>query len=404
MTDPISGLSPPARGSPVGTSSNGGSNGPIPARAGEPGRGNETLSNDAGLSPPARGSRWRSRRWLGWRGPIPARAGEPLPSHRVSSHEMAYPRPRGGAGPLGRADTTMQGLSPPARGSPRSPSSSDPMERPIPARAGEPPANGFARISNGAYPRPRGGAHTTLYNPSLLYGLSPPARGSLSRTVSALSVTGPIPARAGEPFGVCLALNAGRAYPRPRGGAGLKPLEIGRKPGLSPPARGSLSPNDLPKYLTGPIPARAGEPLPQRGEIAVRQAYPRPRGGAPHKRPPAPAASGLSPPARGSLTHRRTSIRRIGPIPARAGEPRKSSGPPMLPGAYPRPRGGAGFLGRDAARHRGLSPPARGSRYRAGGGRDDQRPIPARAGEPLYVQIIRSYCVRFSVSFRVGVF
>ena len=50
--------------------------------------------------------------------------------------------------------------------------------------------------------------------------------------------------------------------------------------GLSPPARGSRFDVDLRYYPLGPIPARAGEPLPQPGIATEPRAYPRPRGGA----------------------------------------------------------------------------------------------------------------------------
>ncbi len=73
-------------------------------------------------------------------------------------------------------------------------------------------------------------------------------------------------------------------------------------------------------------------------------AYPRPRGGAGYLAGCPMMRTGLSPPARGSLPNIRAFRGASRPIPARAGEPRHGAraGPP--PEAYPRPRGGATVL------------------------------------------------------------
>ena len=73
---------------------------------------------------------------------------------------------------------------------------------------------------------------------------------------------------------------------------------------------------------------------------------------------------------------------RLGPIPARAGEPfcvfnRISHG-----GAYPRSRGGTEGMGLWVLVALGLSPLARGNRFDYKLDDFDPGPIPARAGEP----------------------
>ena len=50
------------------------------------------------------------------------------------------------------------------------------------------------------------------------------------------------------------------AYPRPRGGAGPGQMGGGIFSGLSPPARGSRVNDELAPINRRPIPARAGEP------------------------------------------------------------------------------------------------------------------------------------------------
>ena len=70
-------------------------------------------------------------------------------------------------------------------------------------------------------------------------GLSPLARGNQRLDVLLLVVSGPIPARAGEPLRVKKINLARRAYPRSRGGTGDF-MEVTESPeGLSPLARGN---------------------------------------------------------------------------------------------------------------------------------------------------------------------
>ena len=70
------------------------------------------------------------------------------------------------------------------------------------------------------------------------------------------------------------------AYPRPRGGAHLTLDGTDLTEGLSPPARGSPVMPDPAPCRVGPIPARAGEPVCVLAPRPQITAYPRPRGGA----------------------------------------------------------------------------------------------------------------------------
>ena len=195
--------------------------------------------------------------------------------------------------------------------------------------------------------------------------------------------TGPIPARAGEPVQRGLALSGLRAYPRPRGGAAATDdiwLDLG---GLSPPARGSLNPCPHHERLRRPIPARAGEPSYGAASYGAAGAYPRPRGGAVEKLVTASSCTGLSPPARGSPSRGVRQRDKRGPIPARAGEPTEIGAVTGAIRAYPRPRGGADYVRPTIDPSRGLSPPARGSLEGPLHAGDLAGPIPARAGEPI---------------------
>ncbi len=192
-------------------------------------------------------------------------------------------------------------------------------------------------------------------------GLSPPARGSPEARHARHVAPRPIPARAGEPSGRSATGCSDRAYPRPRGGA----IDFGQVTtgglGLSPPARGSPNGRSALTARIGPIPARAGEPRTRPPVAALGWAYPRPRGGALVELEEVSPLRGLSPPARGSLCLPSDAGCRPRPIPARAGEPQSDSCGMTELKAYPRPRGGAFRAQSGDQLPQGLSPPARGS-------------------------------------------
>ena len=173
-----------------------------------------------------------------------------------------------------------------------------------------------------------------------------------------------------------------RADPRSRGGAIVVVAESSPARGRSPLARGSPVRHEIEGCVVRPIPARAGEPVARRSIVAAREADPRSRGGARARLQAAHDQGGRSPLARGSRTKGRGSPSVFGPIPARAGEPSRSSAAPRWSRANPRSRGGARLAPPALAGGEGQSPLARGSLR---GGHDVlpcAGPIPARAGEP----------------------
>ena len=111
---------------------------------------------------------------------------------------------------------------------------------------------------------------------------------------------GPIPARAGEPSPEKVNLEHKRAYPRSRGGTCFSALALFVKQGLSPLARGNLCPNHAVCLAPGPIPARAGEPIERGKSLCSSGAYPRSRGGTFGTSTLKTNVTGLSPLARGN--------------------------------------------------------------------------------------------------------
>ena len=98
-------------------------------------------------------------------------------------------------------------------------------------------------------------------------------------------------------------------------------------------------------------------------------------------------AQGLSPLARGNLVRRPCAGALLGPIPARAGEPKTKETFRLTDRAYPRSRGGTFFIRLARLFVRGLSPLARGNPHRSRYPHAAVGPIPARAGEPAVVAL-----------------
>ena len=182
---------------------------------------------------------------------------------------------------------------------------------------------------------------------------------------------------------MAMATSLSWAYPRSRGGTSCRVHTPQQRLGLSPLARGNLRVRLLHLWLLGPIPARAGEPLPVHARYALCGAYPRSRGGTTNAWPTAPPPNGLSPLARGNPRRGECDRARAGPIPARAGEPPVVGGQRGATGAYPRSRGGTAMTVFLRSKRWGLSPLARGNLYSPKCATVVAGPIPARAGEPI---------------------
>ena len=398
----IQGLSPPTRGSRCEQILRKSCRGSIPAHAGEPmrcwrvcakarvyprPRGGASLqamslASADGLSPPTRGSRWHLEWPASGQRSIPAHAGEPSPKITCEGNSTVYPRPRGGAYRGSGDRKCRSGLSPPTRGSrSRSPRSAKPGGS-IPAHAGEPAQRTKPCTRPWVYPRPRGGAHSSIGDTPLSEGLSPPTRGSRLLSCYPLHAVGSIPAHAGEPVQQSGRQAGFAVYPRPRGGAEVAELIERSRTGLSPPTRGSLPLDGRRALRQRSIPAHAGEPWRTVPSPSAAAVYPRPRGGAAHGHSEVTVYPGLSPPTRGSPLITRGELVSVRSIPAHAGEPKDMASTHHQATVYPRPRGGASSALSCRLLHGGLSPPTRGSRHDAARRRRKQWSIPAHAGEP----------------------
>ena len=191
-----------------------------------------------------------------------------------------------------------------------------------------------------AYPRSRGGTRCRCPGRRCAWGLSPLARGNQNGREPRVVRPGPIPARAGEPASGQSSSGRLRAYPRSRGGTRGLDAVSHVCPGLSPLARGNLQVRQPIQVYYGPIPARAGEPIRRDRCNGNKWAYPRSRGGTSRRRFLQPCWTGLSPLARGNRPDARVGDENLGPIPARAGEPKGGRVKRAWVGAYPRSRGG----------------------------------------------------------------
>ena len=315
-------------------------------------------------SPLARGNRDPSHIRHRVLGPIPARAGQPGRWLRGAACRWAYPRSRG-ATLIPRGKVYFDpGLSPLARGNPLRASRAGSPSGPIPARAGQPSSSHRPIKRCRAYPRSRGATLVVARRYTPAVGLSPLARGNRRPCRCSPVIFGPIPARAGQPGSINARAMAFRAYPRSRGATWACARWSACAGGLSPLARGNLYQQDSVNSGTGPIPARAGQPPPFLATGACMRAYPRSRGATLHG-----DVLGLA--ARG-------------PIPARAGQPSSTSRGWIKPRAYPRSRGATRAHPSQEAPRSGLSPLARGNQCPQPSGTCSSRPIPARAGQPCW--------------------
>ncbi len=162
----------------------------------------------------------------------------------------------------------------------------------------------------------------------------------------------------------------------------MTPFSHGPFSGLSPLARGNLDEYESTLRKGGPIPARAGQPPTLFPRAAAPRAYPRSRGATARICSSELRRPGLSPLARGNPGRQAAQRRGDGPIPARAGQPPRGRVPRGRSRAYPRSRGATRCAPVPMHQHEGLSPLARGNRARGHSPAGPGGPIPARAGQP----------------------
>ena len=275
------------------------------------------------------------------------------------------------------------GLSPQVRGN-RRPGPSPPRRGgSIPAGAGEPPESAGYGPRSKVYPRRCGGTRVAAEGVQDPPGLSPQVRGNQAGRLRPALRSGSIPAGAGEPPSGPGSSPRRRVYPRRCGGTLVIFSVLERAQGLSPQVRGNPYPSSPEGRRLGSIPAGAGEPPTVSLPPSHIAVYPRRCGGTEFPidhRLPFP---GLSPQVRGNRDGPAAHRGTGGSIPAGAGEPRSGGSGRSPRGVYPRRCGGTEGMGGVTLNPTGLSPQVRGNPPVRGRGVSIHGSIPAGAGEPI---------------------
>ena len=220
-------------------------------------------------------------------------------------------------------------------------------------------------------------------------GLSPRVRGNRENAMPIIVKAGSIPACAGEPFRLRAIQGVHRVYPRVCGGT-QEPIRIKGYPmGLSPRVRGNplLSLGAAVSFRS--IPACAGEPGDSWPTSPTTEVYPRVCGGTSGTTPGTPNQPGLSPRVRGNHCLGGCQPRGWRSIPACAGEPPCAGCICRGWTVYPRVCGGTLLLVLLRGLGLGLSPRVRGNRDVLVDDDAGARSIPACAGEPFYLALLR---------------
>ena len=170
---------------------------------------------------------------------IPACAGEPAAVLHLWLATPVYPRVCGGTMLANRLAQGVKGLSPRVRGNHRQGPADRPLDRSIPACAGEPTQSRDAAKSAKVYPRVCGGTPVRRIVAGGDKGLSPRVRGNLVTSCSSACFDRSIPACAGEPFTLSFCERTLTVYPRVCGGTALVGIFSFPRLGLSPRVRGN---------------------------------------------------------------------------------------------------------------------------------------------------------------------
>ena len=155
-------------------------------------------------------------------------------------------------------------------------------------------------------------------------GLSPRVRGNLCRRAVLHQLRGPIPACAGQPRRRKRLRRGSMAYPRVCGATCSFQRSMAAFMGLSPRVRGNRVAWIWWHWPLGPIPACAGQPEVASHWLGELGAYPRVCGATQLPALLLRWRRGLSPRVRGNLLLPVRAVKKKGPIPACAGQPKTS--------------------------------------------------------------------------------
>ena len=334
----------------------------------------------AGSSPLARGTLLTLDDLVPIQRFIPARAGNTLPAPSRLRATTVHPRSRGEHTLPPNTSGVDRGSSPLARGTLLRGLLRGRGLRFIPARAGNTGRCGGMSCLNAVHPRSRGEHFSSGKTKSHLDGSSPLARGTPAGSARSRSGGRFIPARAGNTSWSRSSSWSRSVHPRSRGEHTNPSGTVNNWNGSSPLARGTLCRSVALRCLRRFIPARAGNTRSARRRTCGCAVHPRSRG----EHCPTPSAirrpNGSSPLARGTLAGRRRAPKPIRFIPARAGNTGCAASARTPAAVHPRSRG-EHVRHRDARHHAtGSSPLARGTQDAEGRRRVLDRFIPARAG------------------------
>jgi len=278
----------------------------------------------------------------------------------------------------------MYGPSPPTRGSPMRQDPANKAWRSIPAYTGQPLKRGMMVRPMRVHPRLHGAAARLALPRRRQEGPSPPTRGSHPRRAMVLVEVGSIPAYTGQPATAGWSTTVIGVHPRLHGAArGVHEVRA-QTHGPSPPTRGSLPTHARADRRSGSIPAYTGQPPMTPPAMMLSQVHPRLHGAASTTCTATRRHRGPSPPTRGSQQHKRRPHARIGSIPAYTGQPMRDGCAVRLDRVHPRLHGAARASYCCPRSSCGPSPPTRGSRLAAVAGRPVSGSIPAYTGQPAH--------------------
>ncbi len=335
-----------------------------------------------GPSPLTRGSLDRRLTDTARTGSIPAHAGQPCTCAWTPAPAWVHPRSRGAAKLRRHCARRTNGPSPLTRGSRGRLSSQAGGRGSIPAHAGQPTSVGLAVRISRVHPRSRGAAFVTGFSKTSTSGPSPLTRGSPDRADKSARRQGSIPAHAGQPPRRPRTGGTGGVHPRSRGAASALDCLAVKSKGPSPLTRGSRATHPSHALRHGSIPAHAGQPLPPGAPACSAWVHPRSRGAAANCRAPKYRRAGPSPLTRGSPAPGCCRCGEPGSIPAHAGQPCSYTARARGSRVHPRSRGAAPAPRSLSTSPRGPSPLTRGSHQVPVIHPADQGSIPAHAGQP----------------------
>ena len=215
------------------------------------------------------------------------------------------------------------------------------------------------------------------------WGLSPRLRGNGKSSCPGGKSEGSIPALAGERGDGYQSDEWSGVYPRACGGTAVRHVTRQKPEGLSPRLRGNDSCRIAGLRRLGSIPALAGERGKASALVGIAGVYPRACGGTSRSQLFSVGGKGLSPRLRGNARRHCHIRHNKGSIPALAGERFHNARSHAALWVYPRACGGTFRIQHPGGLDQGLSPRLRGNADFIGHKSKRRGSIPALAGERI---------------------